>query len=39
MQKTLFAILTDASARQNEEVIANLSQEFSVGFPWYNSEE
>jgi hypothetical protein len=39
MQKTLFAILSDASARQDQKVVASLSEEFSAGFPWYNKEE
>jgi len=39
MQKTLFAILSDASVRDDQQIIASLSQEFSAGFPWYNKEE
>lgn len=39
MQKTLFAILSDASVRQDQQVVASLSEEFSAGFPWYSNEE
>jgi len=39
MQKTLFAILSDAEARQDEQIVTSLSQEFSAGFPWFNKQE
>jgi hypothetical protein len=39
MKNTLFAILTDASARQDTQVAAHLSEEFSAGAPWFNREE
>ncbi len=38
MQKTIFAILSDANARQDTQIMASLSDEFSAGFPWYNKE-
>lgn len=38
MQKTLLTILTDASARRSEQVMANLSEEFTAGFPWYSKD-
>lgn len=39
MQKTIAAILSDASARKTDQVAAKLSSEFSAGFPWWNSPE
>lgn len=36
MQKTVAAILSDASARQSERVTEKLSAEFSAGLPWFN---
>jgi hypothetical protein len=39
MKSTLFAILTDADARQDQQVAAHLSEEFSAGSPWYNKAE
>ncbi len=38
MQKTVAAILSDASARQSGKVAAKLNTEFSAGFPWFNKE-
>ncbi len=35
MQKTLAAVLTDASARQDSTVAAKLGTEMSAGYPWY----
>jgi hypothetical protein len=39
MKNTLFAILTDADARESTQVAANLSEEFSAGAPWFNVAE
>ncbi len=38
MQKTVTAILSDASARVEDQVTAKLSAEFSAGWPWFNKE-
>lgn len=38
MQKTLFAILSDAEARQAAQISAKLSEEFSAGFPWFDKQ-
>lgn len=38
MQKTVHAILTDASARQEMQVEVRLSEEFSAGRPWYGKQ-
>jgi len=38
MQKTVLAILSDASARQHDQIAANLNAEFSAGWPWFNDE-
>lgn len=39
MKKTLFAILTDADARQDKQITANLTEEFSAGIPWFNKAQ
>jgi hypothetical protein len=39
MQKTLLAILSDETMRQDEKIVAKLSEEFSAGFPWYSKAE
>lgn len=36
MDVTLQAILTDASARDAQEVEARFSEELSVGAPWFD---
>ena len=36
MVETLFTVVTDASSRSAEEVENRLSQELSVGTPWYD---
>jgi hypothetical protein len=36
MQKTIFALLTDESARNAVVVEASLDQEFAVGAPWFS---
>ena len=39
MQKTVAAILSDASARQRMQAAAKLDAEFSAGWPWWNAAE
>jgi hypothetical protein len=39
MKSILFAILTDADARQDQQVAARLREDFSAGSPWYNKAE
>lgn len=39
MKNTLFAILTDADVRQESQIAAQVSQEFSAGAPWFNKIE
>ena len=36
MVETLFAVVTDTNARSTEKVEAQLSEELSVGTPWYD---
>jgi hypothetical protein len=38
MSETLFAILTDASARQTSSARTSLEQEFSAGKGWFSAE-
>lgn len=36
MEQTLFAILTNEQARDEEEIEESLDREFSAGAPWFS---
>jgi hypothetical protein len=36
MEKTIFEILTDATARKVDAVAQNLDKETTAGAPWFN---